>query len=731
MKKRIFLIPTLAMIVTLIATVIPANPVTADPVPPELSPPPVAFQTEEEEALREDILIELNQAKQYTNDAEILDFLDAIINRVRNLEWVEVSASAEDALEAKYAIAKLIEELINELPVASAGATAAVAAAPSENPLYEELVRIRAKIEKLIAMETPPEAVPPRPPEIERPPNMERQIVYSAKFLCGPSFGREGVQRGSYSTAINVHNPHNGTVVIHKKAVIANREDDPRGRISPFRMVKLGPDEAIEIDCIDIVDLLGSQETPTRLTTPSLSAAGQGEDEDTGGPNVSTLDSSAIRPVTSLIGFVKGFVVIYSTAPLDVVAVYTASTPVGFSLDVEYISPSTVTTLQVPPPTTGAECPPSCLCLTKEEAVERGYTEWCNGEIQICGYDEQQRERYCFSRPTEGVCPDGCVCLSREKAAELDYALCPGETKICGYDEQQNPLYCYQEVTEEECPQGCLCKTEAEAKRLGLALCQNQRIECGVDAAGNMLYCYERPSEWEECPQGCVCASKPYAEEHGYELCNGREIQCGVDADGTLLYCYEEPAEIVECPDDCGCFTEVEAKRLGLSRCPGESGVCGYQNGVEMYCFQLEEEEEDECPPGCVCLSDLEAKRGNYSLCGGKRIPCEYEPGAAQKWCYERAVPTRITIDPSQDANPIGTVHSLTIMVYDAYGDPLANAEVSVSVSGANSYASGIVVTNSIGKAEFEYSGKNIGNDIIKASCGSASATAFKEWYRR
>ena len=63
MKKRIFLIPTLAMIATLIATVIPANPVTADPVPPELSPQPVAFQTEEEEALREDILIELNQAK--------------------------------------------------------------------------------------------------------------------------------------------------------------------------------------------------------------------------------------------------------------------------------------------------------------------------------------------------------------------------------------------------------------------------------------------------------------------------------------------------------------------------------------------------------------------------------------------------------------------------------------------------------------------------------------------
>jgi hypothetical protein len=717
LKKRMVFIPTLAMIVTLIATIIPANTVTADLTSPKPSSEPISAQTEEEDSLREDILIELNQAKQYTGDTEIIEFLDAIINRVRNLEWVEFSASPEDALEAKYAIAKLLEELINELPIASAETTATVAAAPSANPLYEELVKLRAKIERLIVIETPPESVPTPPPEIERPPNMDRQIVYSAKFLCGPAFGKEGVQRGSYSTAINVHNPHNGTVIIHKKAVIANREDDPRGEISAFRRVRLGPDEAIEIDCIDIVDLLGSQQTPTLLNAPSLETVTPTQ-EDESQPNISTLDSSAIRPVTSLIGFIKGFVVIYSTAPLDVVAVYTASTPVGFSLDVEYLSPSTVTTLQIPPPTTESECPPSCLCLTKEEAVEQGYTEWCDGEIKICGYDEQQRERYCFSRPTEGECPDGCVCLSQEEARELDYPICPGETKICGYDDQQNAMYCYQVVTEEECPQGCICRTEAEAKRLGLTLCQNRRIECGVDAAGNLLYCYERPSEEQECPQDCECLSKPYAEEHGYSLCNGREIQCGVDASGLVLYCYEEPAETFECPDECSCYTEVEAKRLGLSRCQAETGVCGYQNGEEMYCFQLAEE-EDECQSGCVCLTELEAKRGSYSLCGGKRIPCEYEPGAAQKWCYERAVPTRITIDPSQDANPIGTVHTVTITVYDAYGDPIANAKVSVSISGANSYASGTVTTNSSGKAEFEYSGKNTGSDIITASTGN------------
>jgi hypothetical protein len=726
--KKIFVIPILVMIVALVAAIIPASTVTAGLLSATPHPTPESAQTEEEEALREDILLELNQAKQYTNDPEIVKFLDAIINRVRNLEWVEFSSSVEDALEAKYAIAKLIEELINELPIASAGAAAATAATPSDNPLYEELVKIRAKIERLIILETPPEAVPPPPPEIERPPDMERLIEYSAKFLCGPAFGREGVQRGSYSTAVNVHNPHNGTVILYKKAVIANREDDPRGKISAFRRVELGPDEAIEIDCVDIVDLLGSQQTPTRLTAPSLETATPMQDEETGSTGA-TLDASAITPVASLIGFIKGFVVIYSTAPLDVVAVYTASTPVGFSLDVEYLSPSTVTTLYVPPPTTESECPPACLCLTKEEAVERGYTEWCDGEIRICGYDEQQRERYCFSRPTGGECPDQCVCLSPEEARKLGYPLCPGETKICGYDEQQNPLYCYQVVTQEECPQGCVCKTEVEAKRLGLSPCPGERIECGVDADGNVLYCYEQPSEEQECPQGCECLTKPYAEELGYSLCNGQEIQCGTDTSGLVMYCYERPTVVIDCPDECACYTEAEAKRLGLSRCPGETRVCGYQNGQEMYCY-LPEEEED-CPPQCACLTELEAKRGSYSLCGGKRVSCEYQTGSAQKWCYEKAVPTRITLEPTQDANPIGTTHTVTVMVYDAYGDPLANATVSINVSGANSYASGTVTTNSSGKAEFEYSGKNIGSDIIKATIGSISATAFKEWYRK
>ena len=715
--RRVIFISVSVLVVALMAAIIPSSNVTAQLASPPLSPTPQPAQ-QEEEALREDILIELNQAKQYTDDPEIIEYLDAIINRVRNLQWVELSASAKDALAAKHSIAKLIEQLINELPLASAGATTA-AAAPVGNPLYEELVKIRAKIEKLIELETPPEEVPPPPPEISRLPETERLIMYSAKFLCGPAFSGEGVQRGSYSTAINVHNPHNGAVYLYKKAVIANREDESRGKISAFRRVKLGPDEAIEIDCIDIVDLVGSQQDLTRLTSSSQ--------EGSVGLTTPSLASSSIRSLANSIRFIKGFVVIYATAPLDVVAVYTASTTVGFSIDVEYLSQSMVTALPLAPPPEELVCPQGCRCLTKKEAVEVGYTALCQEDTKICGQDEDGDYRYCFTKPTAEVCPDTCVCLEQVKALELDYPLCQGRRIVCGRDDQQQEMLCYERPTEEKCPQGCRCFTKAEADELGYTWCQGQVMDCGEDpVTGDKKYCFEKEYE---CPDKCECLEQGYASKYGYVLCNGQEMKCGTDASGAYMYCYEKP-EVVRCPDDCACKTEKEAERLGLAPCPGESRVCGYQNGERMYCYQLPSEEE-ECPPGCVCLTELEAKRGNYTWCGGKQMPCGYEPGAPERWCYEIAVPGKIAIEPSQDANPIGTPHTVTITVYDMYGKPMANANVNVNVNGANSYASGTVTTNSSGKATFEYSGKNVGSDTIVATVDKLSATAFKEWYRR
>jgi len=139
------------------------------------------------------------------------------------------------------------------------------------------------------------------------------RYVYAAKFLCGDLKGGtaaapEGpVEPGSYSTAINVHNPHGFRVGIRKKAILLYDARHPEQAVErPMPPVhgdcpvlkELGPDWGLEIDCRDIREV--------------LLAAASGEP----GPPAPT--------------FIKGWVVIetLSDAPLDVVAVYTVA-PLG------------------------------------------------------------------------------------------------------------------------------------------------------------------------------------------------------------------------------------------------------------------------------------------------------------------------------------------------------------------------------------------------------------------
>ncbi len=766
MRKTIFMLFSSFLVVALVA-VIPADLAAAKLVSPPQPTEPVSAQQADIEALIEDILLELNQAKGMTTDQGVIDEIDGIMDAVRKLEWLEFTNQEEGALSLKRAIAERLEKLINDLPLATAGMTTAVAAVPASNPLYEELVRVRAKIDRLIELETPSlEITPVPPPTISRVPETERLIVYSAKFLCGPAFGKEGVQPGSYSTAINVHNPHNGTVYLYKKAVIAEREDEPRGRISDLRKVVLGPDEAIEIDCIDVYSLLGPGEDETEETQQTEA-----------GLTTLSIDTSNISPVSSLVRFIKGFVVIYASAPLDVVAVYTASTTVGFSLDVEYLSPSTAATVPV---TEEEECPQGCRCLTREEAVELGLTAPCNGEMTICEYDDQQNPlRYCFGKPPEQVpCPDKCECLALTpaEAERLGYSLCDGRETVCGYDAQQNRMLCYEKTTEVECPQGCVCLAETVADGLDYPLCDGEKTWCGTDSTGIDMYCYERTTQ-VECPQGCECLALTPAEAREKGLVQCLDVSCGTDADGNMMYCYREPTQVecpqgceclaltpaaaeeqglaqcldvscgtdsagnvmycyeratqVECPQGCECLalTPAEAEEKGLAQCLDVS--CGTDaSGRVMYCY--EETTEAECPQGCECLSELDARKLGYSsLCGGQYIPCDYVPGGPQKWCYEPAVAARITIEPTQDSNLIGTEHTVTVLVYDKYGNLLPNAKVTITVGGVHSLGPVTLTTNTSGKVVFEYTGKSAGTDTIVATVDGLQATAFKTWYQR
>jgi len=149
------------------------------------------------------------------------------------------------------------------------------------------------------------------------PPPEKELYIYSVKFLLGEARSEdEGVKPANYLTAVNIHNFLDESFAVKKKAVIAVPQEQP-GIVSAYEEFRMGPNWAVEVDGADISDLLG-------LSFPPSS-------------------------------FIKGFVVIESPKPLNVVAVYTSSTGGlfggGFSMDIEYISPALLPSALAPTPT--------------------------------------------------------------------------------------------------------------------------------------------------------------------------------------------------------------------------------------------------------------------------------------------------------------------------------------------------------------------------------------------
>ncbi len=713
----------------------PADSLSAKTITtPQLSPSSPAALTAEEKALIDDILKELDQARKLTNDRDIQDQIGVIKEWVKKVKTLADRGETEAALEIKYTIAKRLEWLINQLPTVTPGTTSAVAATAAPNPLYDELVRIRAKIDKLIELEereVPTITLRPyEPPEIQRPPEMEKLIVYSAKFLCGPALGGEGVQPGSYSTAINVHNPNNDTVYLFKKAVIAQREDEARGRISAFRRVMLNPDEAIEIDCIDIVRFFGAQQE-TGVSAPSQQTQ-------------TVLQTANVAPISSAVKFIKGFVVIYSTAPLDIVGVYTASTPVGFSLDIEQIPRSTMgTPVYVPEEPT---CPQGCYCMTRDEALGKLGPNATMCQDQPCGSG-----MYCWKRGEEPQCPTGCTCMYKDDAYKRygeNATLC--QDAPCDYDDQQNPLHCWKPGEEAQCPQGCYCLTQNEAYgQLGTNATKCQEQPCGyatsattgaTTAAQIPKYCWKR-GEQVQCPQGCFCATEATARENGYVWCQNQKMVCGKDtATGAEMYCVQRPVEEAVCPQGCYCLTQNEAYgQLGNNATKCQEQPCGYATSattgattaaqIPKYCWKRGE--QVQCPQGCVCATIDEANKYGYVYCLNQQMQC-----GTNRYCYQRAAttdveptPARILIDPTEARNQVGSQHTITVVVYDTNGKPMANVKVKISQTGANSSPPFELTTDGNGKCSYYYTGKNIGTDTIVATVGNLSATATKTWY--
>ena len=126
--------------------------------------------------------------------------------------------------------------------------------------------------------------------ERARPPSENGEFEYAAKLVCGLQKDPKGMRlaRGFYATAVNIHNPNAKAVKLKKKLALTFPPKEQRpGKVMPIGTDKLGPDQALEVDCEDI--------------------------------------QSKLFPNGFEESYIKGFVIIQSTASLDVTAVYTTA----------------------------------------------------------------------------------------------------------------------------------------------------------------------------------------------------------------------------------------------------------------------------------------------------------------------------------------------------------------------------------------------------------------------
>jgi hypothetical protein len=118
---------------------------------------------------------------------------------------------------------------------------------------------------------------------------------YAAKFICGkastPQVAAYLAANGTYSTAINVHNPRTQSTISYQKKFSIGLPNEKPGPISPWFTGALKPQETMQIDCGDIYGHLG------------------------------------IAPGT----FIEGFALIQPLSEFDVVGVYTAEAGTGVS----------------------------------------------------------------------------------------------------------------------------------------------------------------------------------------------------------------------------------------------------------------------------------------------------------------------------------------------------------------------------------------------------------------
>jgi hypothetical protein len=138
------------------------------------------------------------------------------------------------------------------------------------------------------------------------------RFQYAAKFSCGsvPVGVSAPVVQGQYATAVAIHNPQRKDLTLQKKiALVVPPGGQNIGQVSAFITEMLGPDQAREVSCQEILNQF--QFTPP-LTLPA---------------------------------FVQGFLVIETTRSADVTATYSAGPSVGGSFSAPTPAASTTSSV--------------------------------------------------------------------------------------------------------------------------------------------------------------------------------------------------------------------------------------------------------------------------------------------------------------------------------------------------------------------------------------------------
>jgi hypothetical protein len=130
-------------------------------------------------------------------------------------------------------------------------------------------------------------------------------------------------------------------------------------------------------------------------------------------------------------------------------------------------------------------------------------------------------------------------------------------------------------------------------------------------------------------------------------------------------------------------------------------------------------------------MTEAEGKRLGYNLCNGQKVQCGTNALGVAMYCFQKPAEQieKITVSPAQASNPVGLLHTITIVVYGANGKPLPNVTIKVVHSGAQSIGPLYFVTGADGSYDYTYKSQYYGTEKVTVSADGISADAYTDWY--